>query len=355
MKYLFVFALFVNVSLRAQNATTQTYQWGGKSITKKEWEKKVHDYTTLFVKNYNSDNLKQTRSDIALMEMLTAEQAENGLAVLVDMTTDSIVSKSGFRKKGKGYIIDNSLFNIPIEPGSLIVPMSAAIIMDNYGVTLNDSIDLEAGKTIIDGRVIMDAEKHDIRFASLKQIIAENSNVGIAKMVNNNFKSHNYQLNFTEVINGYVENTNNKLIPNSDNSSIPYNAFGYGSLLTPYQILKFYIRVAQSDASLFKNQATLTQVKSALREVVENGTAKRLFASSKINFAGKTGTVLVASEKNGYANNQFRSQFIGYDNYENPRYVCMVIITCKPKSPNHFGDSVAGPVFKEIMEDALKH
>jgi hypothetical protein len=33
----------------------------------------------------------------------------------------------------------------------------------------------------------------------------------------------------------------------------------------------------------------------------------------------------------------------------------MVIIKCKPNSPNHFGATVAGPVFKEIMEAALKN
>jgi cell division protein FtsI (penicillin-binding protein 3) len=273
----------------------------------------------------------------------------------VDLKTNSIVSKSAFRKKGQGYIRDTTLFYTPIEPGGLILPMSAAMIMDNYGVTFNDSVDLELGKTQINGRIILDAEQHKRRFTNLKMIIAESSNVGIAKMVNNSFKQHNYELNFKDMINDYVGTA--KITPNESIiiSQIPFQAFGYSLLLTPNDIFNFYKRVAQSDPTLFKHPETLTQVQTALGEVANNGTAKNLFRDAKYNYAAKTGTVLVEELKKGYAKNQFQSEFIGYDNAEHPRYACMVIIKCKPNSPNHFGATVAGPVFKDIMEAALKN
>jgi len=294
----------------------------------------------------------QVASDQILLAKLKMEQAESGLVVLVDLSTGKVVAKSGFVKKANDYAPDSSLFDKPMEPGTLIVPMSAGVIMDNFGITLNDSVDLETGKTIINGRAIVDAEQHDQRFTKLKTIIGESSNVGIAKMVNNSFKANNYQLHFEDYIKSYVGNTNYTIDESDEKSKLPYQSFGYGLLLTPNQILNFYTRVAKSDPSLFKNPSTLTQVQEALVEVCQNGTAKKLFHDAKFAFAGKTGSSLVAG-KNGYANLQFQASFVGYSPNQNPKYICMVIIKCKPKSPNHFGASVAGPVFKTLMENVL--
>jgi hypothetical protein len=295
---------------------------------------------------------QQVSYDLILLAKLKMEQAESGLAVLVDLSTGKVVTKSGFVKKGNDYIPDSSLFDIPMEPGTLIVPLSAGVIMDNFGITLHDSVDLEAGKTMINGRAIVDAEQHGRRFTNFKTIIGESSNVGIAKMVNNSFKSNNYQLHFEDFIKSYVGNTNYTIDESDEKSKLPYQSFGYGLFLTPNQILNFYTRVANSDPSLFKNPSTLTQVQEALVEICQNGTAKKLFYDAKFAVAGKTGTNLVIG-KNGYRNNQFQSSFVGYSSTQNQKYACMVIIKCKPKSPNHFGATVAGPVFRSIMENAL--
>lgn len=298
-------------------------------------------------------NTIQSFSDQTLLAKLKMEQAESGLAVLVDVNTGNIIAKSSYIKKANQFATDSSLYTKAIEPGSLIMPMSAAILMDNFSIKLTDSIDLEEGKTIIDGRVIVDAELHGHRFANLKTIVSESSNVGIAKMTYSAFKNNNSLLNFNDLIMHYVGNQNYIPETSADKSIIPFQSFGYGLQLTPQQILNFYTRVAHSDPSLFKNPTTLKQVQEALIDVCENVTAKRLLDGSKYSYAGKTGTSLVAG-KNGYTNKQFQAAFIGYSSAQNPKYACMVIIKCRPNAPNHFGAAVAGPVFKAIMEKALK-
>jgi hypothetical protein len=351
MKYLSTFLILI-FSFSSPILFAQTYTWGGKVVTKKQYDKLLHKFTVDFIKNYVYDS-NEYISDKILLAKLKAEQAENGLAILYDLKNNIIVSESYFSKNGKYYKKDPSLYNKAIEPGSLILPMSGALIMDNFGVTLSDTVDLEQGKAIINGRVIMDAEQYGKQAANLLTIISESSNVGIAKMVNKSFKKTNNQYNFQDVINEYVGDTIYKLNETSDIYQIPFQSFGYGLQLTPNQILNFYKRVAQSDSTLFNNLNTLTQVQKALKEVCTNGTAKTLFRDNKNTFAGKTGTSLVYG-KNGYASRQFQSSFIGYDAVESPNYICLVIIKCKPKSPNHFGASVAGPVFKSIMENILK-
>jgi hypothetical protein len=298
-------------------------------------------------------SIHQTISDKALLTQLKSEEAESGLAILVDLSINKIISKSSFIKKGKLYVSDSSLFTQPIEPGSLIMPMSAAIIMDNFGVTLNDTCDLEKGKTVFDGHVIVDAEQHGKRYTNLKNILGESSNVGISKLVNNNFKSHDSKISFENKIKNCIESNNYISKDTTNNSLLPLKAIGYGIQLTPNEIFNFYKRVANSDATLFEHQSTMSQVQNALAEVCENGTAKLLFTDSKYSFAGKTSTSLV-SGKNGYSNVQFQAAFIGYSSAINPRYACMVIIKCHPHAASHFGASVAGPVFKTIMENALK-
>ena len=351
MKYLSTFLIII-FSFSTPNLFAQTYTWGGKVVTKKQYDKLLHKFTVDFIKNYVYDSNEYISNKI-LLAKLKAEQAENGLAILYDLKNNVIVSQSAFSKNGKYYKKDPSLYNKAIEPGSLILPMSGALIMDNFGVTLNDTVDLEQGKAIINGRVIMDAEQHGKQAANLLTIISESSNVGIAKMVTKSFNKTNNQYNFQDVINDYVGDTIYKLHETADIYQIPFQSFGYGLQLTPNQILNFYKRVAQSDSTLFNNPNTLTQVQTALKEVCTNGTAKTLFRDNQNKFAGKTGTSLVIG-KNWYASRQFQSSFIGYDAVESPNYICLVIIKCKPKSPNHFGASVAGPVFKSIMENILK-
>ena len=295
----------------------------------------------------------QSFSDKTLLAKLISEQADNGLAVVMDLSTNKIVSLSAFVRKGKSYRKDTTLLFSPIEPGSLQLPISASVLIDNFGVTIEDSVDLEGGKTMFQGLVVQDAEQHGIRNTSLLTVLAESSNVGIAKLVNTRVEGIQPTRLFKSMVLDYF----NDMVPANfgfvSKSSLPFWAFGYGLTLTPNQIFSFYCRVANKDNTLFKNPNTFNQIQSALLEVCKNGTARRLFLDTKYNVAGKTGTSL-ALNKNGYTDAQYQASFIGYAPAENPKYACMVIIKCHKNAPNHFGASVAGPVFKDIMENVLK-
>ena len=292
----------------------------------------------------------QAFSDKTLLAKLKSEQAENGLAVVVDLSTNKIISVSAFVRKGNLYKKDTSLLFRPIEPGSLMLPISAAVLIDNFGVSLEDSVDLEGGKTMFQGLVVQDAEQHGMRNTSLLTVIAESSNVGISKLVNTRVEGMQPTKLFKSKIQDYFNDMSPANFGFISKSSLPFWAFGYGLTLTPNQIFSFYCRVANKDNILFKNPNTFNQIQSALLEVCKNGTAKRLFLDVKYNVAGKTGTSLAAN-KNGYTDAQYQASFVGYAPAENPKYACMVIIKCHKHAANHFGASVAGPVFKTIMEN----
>jgi cell division protein FtsI (penicillin-binding protein 3) len=299
----------------------------------------------------NTDNKTQSFSDQALLAAIKANQAVGGLAIVVDLSTNKIISYSAFSKKGGAYVQDTNLINTPIEPASLMLPISAAVIIDNFDVHLKNEVDLEGGSTIIDGKKIVDAEMHGIKNASLLNVIAESSNVGIAKLVNNTFKDKQTSSFFINKVQGYVGNAPvAKYI--QDNNNLATLAFGYGLTLTPKQIFNFYTRVASDDNQMFTNPNTLQEVKAALAEVCSNGTARKLFSNLHYKVAGKTGTGLVAN-KNGYRDNQYLSSFIGYTSIDHPQYACMVMIKNKPNAVNHYGASVAGPVFNALIQNIL--
>ena len=96
--------------------------------------------------------------------------------------------------------------------------------------------------------------------------------------------------------------------------------------------------------------STIKDLHTALEGVCINGTAKKLFVNSLYKVAGKTGTAKVADGNRGYADNIFQSSFVGYFPAENPQYTIAVIIINQPNAVNHYGASVAGPVFKEIAD-----
>lgn len=304
----------------------------------------------------NAQNNIQTISETALLKMLKKHAAVNGLVIVKEVATGKEVVSVGFTaKKNKSgavyYAKDSSLKNTMMEPGGLIVPMSAAILMDNFGVQLSDTVDLEEGETIIGSSKVLDAELHGYRTVPLKQVIAEASNVGIAKLSVKHLVLGSDL--FINSLKSYLQSDDFLYSINESLSNLAYVSFGYGIMMSPAQILSFYNRLAVNDQSLFKNSSTLVQTKQALLEVTENGTAMNLLKDSKTKMATKTATT-IALGKNGYADKQYYASIVGFAPYDNPKYTCIVIIKNKPRAVQYYGAQVAGPVFKEIMEELNK-
>lgn len=296
----------------------------------------------------------QAFSEKTLFAALQEQKAESGLAMIMDLSTNKIVSTAGYSKKEGGYIVDTNLMNVPIEPNGLMNPIAAAILMDNFGLQLTDTVDLEGGVTVIDGKKIRDAEMHGNKIATLQSVIAESSNVGIAKFTSRSFNPQTPSSFFIDQLQGYIGNKKISNISN-DKSSLLFWSIGYGLKLTPKQIFEFYYRVAKMDSTLFKHPSTLTKMHTALFEVCKNGTARNQFgAGAGIDYTvyGKTASGLVAN-KNGYKDNQYMASFVGFTASENPNYVCLVMIKCKSNAPNHFGATVAAPIFKKLMSNLI--
>jgi cell division protein FtsI (penicillin-binding protein 3) len=67
--------------------------------------------------------------------------------------------------------------------------------------------------------------------------------------------------------------------------------------------------------------------------------------------AGKTGTAKKVI--NGQYVNQYVASFVGIAPSNNPKFILAVMID-DPSKDSYYGGTVAAPVFKDIMKDALK-
>lgn len=269
------------------------------------------------------------------------------------------------------------------EPGSTfkIVVVSGAL-NDNV-VNLSDMFDCEHGHFYFAGRTLHDHDSHGA--LSVKDIIMHSSNIGAAKVgikMGEN-RLYDYIKNF-----GFGEPTGVPLpgelagivhpLKKWSKVSIAQIPMGQGVAVTRMQMTMAMCAIAnhgvlmrpmavdrledsdhhviakyspQSVRRVISEQAA-KQMVTALKTVVTlEGTA----AKAKLDHytvAGKTGTAQKI-ENHGYSHDKFFSSFIGFFPADNPE-LCISITLDEPKG-SHYGGLTAGPVFKQIAEQAANY
>jgi stage V sporulation protein D (sporulation-specific penicillin-binding protein) len=88
--------------------------------------------------------------------------------------------------------------------------------------------------------------------------------------------------------------------------------------------------------------------------LTKNGTGSKAKLEG-YSMGGKTGTARKYIENVGYASGRYTASFMGFLPAEDPQLVGLIVVD-DPSITNGpaYGGSVAGPVFKEIIADAVK-
>jgi cell division protein FtsI (penicillin-binding protein 3) len=325
----------------------------------------------------------------ALMKMMIGNEAQHGVAMVMEVKTGKIKAIANLGKIRDGYYAEDLNYAItPSEPGSTFKLVTLMQALEDGKVTLNSSINLEGGVWQVAGRTVYDSEKHGKFQATVLEAFEESSNVGMAKIAVNNYTNnpsayfkHLSRLRLDSLSGiDLVGERRPQITRPGDKlwgpTTLPWMAFGYNIAIAPIQTLTFYNMVAnngtmmrpylvnsiQEEGRIIKTMspkvynaqvyspATIKAAQIALEGVCINGTGKTLFKNSPYKVAGKTGTALVANGNKGYADKIYQSSFAGYFPADNPQYTIVVIIKNKPHAYPFYGASVAGPVFKEIAD-----
>ena len=99
------------------------------------------------------------------------------------------------------------------------------------------------------------------------------------------------------------------------------------------------------------SDATAKTMKDLCHLVVLHGTGQPA-CIPEYRVGGKTGTAQIAEKGRGFVPGKFTAIFAGFAPIADPR-VCCVIIIQEPAIKLHFGGSICGPVFKEVVRDTL--
>ncbi len=332
----------------------------------------------------------QDIAENALLKTLLKNNADHGCVIVMDVKTGAIKAIANLgRDKDSVY---KELYNYAIgeahEPGSTFKLASMLSLLEDGYIKLTDTIDTEHGHKIYGKQNMKDAEDHGESRVTIKKCFAISSNVGVSKLVNQNyyknpdkFLKHLRDLKLDQPVGieipgerkPYIKNDSDKLW--SASVSLPWMSVGYELNITPLRLLTLYNAVANNGVmmkpyivqaiqeygqtsqefapvisiSKICTDATLISLKELLNEVVISGTAHNLF-NPYYSVAGKTGTAQITNIGGGYVKHIYQSSFYGYFPADVPQYSIAVVINA-PSNGVYYGSAVAGPVFKEIADN----
>ncbi len=135
-----------------------------------------------------------------------------------------------------------------------------------------------------------------------------------------------------------------------------FSAFARDGTMPPLHITG----VTEEDASFRLRQPACSEpvarlVRAVLRDAVLEGTG-RPAQSERYELFGKSGTAQLARQGGGgYFEGRYVSSFIAGAPFDDPRLVVLCVIDDPDKAHGYYGGPIAGPIVRDIMDEALAY
>lgn len=329
----------------------------------------------------------QDVAETSLYRAMQQHNADLGTVVVMEVKTGHIKAISNLSADGSGnyHEVLNTAVGGSIEPGSTFKLVTMMALLEETSIELMDSINTGNGEYTFYNIKVRDHEKGGFGRITIKDAFERSSNIAMAKLMDKHFgtkpsKFLQYidELKLSKPLGLQITGEAYPKIsrPKDKNWSgitLPWMAYGYGFEISPLHTLALYNAVA-NDGKMIKpmfvtsisqademrkvfetevinpticSRKTLNQLKLLLEGVVDRGTAKNL-KNSYYRIAGKTGTAQIL--KDNHYEKKYITSFVGYFPAHAPKFSAIVLIK-NPKGIYQYGNSVAGPVFKEIADN----
>jgi cell division protein FtsI (penicillin-binding protein 3) len=332
----------------------------------------------------------QYEAQRAISAQVSATRSQSGSVIIMNPSNGQILAMATAPGFNADHPSATTNYNNPAvydtyEPGSVMKGVTMSAALQEHLVTPTSRFVIPPTYTVA-GTPFSDAESHATEHLTLTGILAQSSNIGAIKVAQKLGPQRlmHYVKAFglgRSTDSGAPGESSGFLLPFSQwsGTTLPTLAFGQGGIeTTALQVASVYstianngVRVAptilegtvdSSGAVIPAKPPARVRVISApvarqMREMLqsvttEEGTAPEAQISG-YQVAGKTGTANQENAATGtYTGGGYVSSFIGMVPAKHPRLVCEVVLE-KPKG-NHFGGSVAGPVFRKVMSFALQ-
>ena len=144
-------------------------------------------------------------------------------------------------------------------------------------------------------------------------------------------------------------------------------SYGYGLSATPLQIAQAYaalgnggklitptfVKGERHEPKQVLDPAIAHEVMRMMQTVTEPGGTATQAAILGYHVAGKTGTARKFNDTGGYSR-RYVSFFAGVVPVQNPRFSMVVVVNDPDPEKGYFGGLVSAPVFKNVMDGALR-
>ena len=312
-----------------------------------------------------------------LRDALVAHKASSGSVVVLDVASGEVLAMVNLPSYNPNAVGGdkpdthrNRAVTDLVEPGSTMKPITAAAALNAGKVTPATRFDTHPGYMALGKYTIRD--HHNYGVLDVTGIITKSSNLGAVKLAEPLPGQY-----FYEFIKGFGYGS----VPNSgfpgeaagvlreparwDGLTKATMAYGYGLSVTPLQIAQAYAALGNhgrlitptfvkgqiNEPSQAVSPEIADQVLKMMQTVTEPGGTATQAAILGYHVAGKTGTARQASG-GGYAR-RYTTTFAGLVPSTNPRFATVVVIN-DPQAGSYFAGLVSAPVFRSVMEDALR-
>ncbi len=314
-----------------------------------------------------------------LKHALLETGASSASAVVLDIQTGEVLAMANLPSYNPNAVDGshrdahrNRAVTDVVEPGSTMKPITIAAALDAGVVTKDTLVDTNPG-WMPNGRY-RTTDTHNHGVLTVTGVITKSSNVGAAKLANmlpdKTFYDFIRRFGYGQAPHsGFPGESAGVLSPPDtwDGTHKQTMAYGYALSVTPLQIAEAYAtfandgkRVAPTFVKGQRNEQEQVirpelahEVMKMMQTVTEPGGTATTAAILGYHVAGKTGTARMASG-GGYSR-KYVSVFAGVVPVDNPRFSMVVVVNAPdPSRRGYYGGSVAGPVFHNVMQGALR-
>ncbi|MDR2165058.1 MAG: penicillin-binding protein 2 [Zoogloeaceae bacterium] len=327
------------------------------------------------------DSRLQFLAFAAIREAAREHRAKSASAIVVDAKNGEILALANwpsYNPNDRSSLADPSLrrnraITDSFEPGSTLKPFTVALALEKGKFRFDSVIDCAPGRLTIGNATISDT--HSYGLLSIAQIVQKSSNVGSSKIAAHFPPKEMWEM-FDALGFGVSpalgfpgeESGRGRLRPWKNWRPIEQAtmSYGHGISVSLVQLVRAYLAFARDgdlvplsltvqDQPLPRGQQifspqTVNEIRAMLEMVVNpGGTATRAQVSG-YRVGGKTGTAYKL--EGGVYTRKYVASFVGIVPMSTPRYVIAVLVD-EPSAGQHFGGSVAGPVFSRIASGVL--
>lgn len=316
----------------------------------------------------------------AIKSAVSHYHAKSGSIVVMNPKTGEVLAmvnapsyNPNDRPADTGGIYRNRAVTDMFEPGSVIKPFNIALALESGLYKPNSVINTSPGRMRVGHHLVVTDDGMNYGKIDLTTVLQKSSNIGAAKILMSLPASQYWdllhQFGFGEITHSlFPGESPGRLVPRDRwyPSVVATLAYGYGIAVTTLQLAHAYSVLANHGVmmpvTLLKQQKsvagrqvvqpkTADEVVNMLEAVVERGGTGLRASVPGYRVAGKTGTAYIA-DKHGYNKHRYISSFVGLAPASDPRLVVAVVI--RDPQGQHFGGLVSGPVFAQVMSQALR-